>query len=66
MYKNQIKNVRLVLLLIVFASLIIGCGSISVFGQAFVTTIPIGPEAGNGLRPALIDVNPVTNNIYVG
>ena len=35
------------------------------FCQQVLTTIPIGPKAGNGMRPTEIASNPVTNRIYV-
>lgn len=37
----------------------------AVTAQSVLTTIPLGPQSGNGVSPRGIGVNPITNRIYV-
>ena len=67
MNKKELIKITSVFLVFIFSytCLVAILNSNQLTAQSILTTIPIGPEAGNGLDPKGLGVNVSTNRIYV-
>ena len=65
MNKNQSFEVNIYSSMLILLCIGLIYGGSHLAAQTLLTTIPLGPESGNGVAPVAIGVNTTTNIIYV-